>query len=245
MPVAMLHNVVRLTGSPLCAYRLTIEPETLAVLSPNGAQITAVRILLVLPRNIGPRGTLRAPAVQPSAKPAAAPCCRRACLRPFASRAYRLLSSYYPKPLKLERPLRPPDWRVEKRLFGDPRGQKTAPALRPRHLRNPDLLFLTSPPWASTFARRGLWTHIRALERGAALLTTHLTRPTRWPTDAVIDQGRIIAQGTPAEIKQPAPPPAWRTPSFLVRQMPTPSRRCCNDACLLMETRTELLKLRA
>jgi ABC-2 type transport system ATP-binding protein len=72
---------------------------------------------------------------------------------------------------------------------------------------NPDLLFLDEPTVGlDVEARRGLWKHIRGFvsRGGSVLLTTHYLDEADALADriAVIDGGRIIAQGTPAEIKQ-------------------------------------------
>jgi len=72
---------------------------------------------------------------------------------------------------------------------------------------NPDLLFLDEPTVGlDVSARRGMWKHIRQFvaRGGSVLLTTHYLDEADALADriAVIDGGRIIAQGTPAEIKQ-------------------------------------------
>jgi len=71
---------------------------------------------------------------------------------------------------------------------------------------NPDLLFLDEPTVGlDVEARRMLWDGIRSLvERGkSVLLTTHYLEEADALADriAVINQGTIIAEGTPAEIK--------------------------------------------
>ena len=71
---------------------------------------------------------------------------------------------------------------------------------------NPDLLFLDEPTVGlDVEARRMLWDEIRQLVRRGktVLLTTHYLQEADALADriAVINQGEIIAQGTPAEIK--------------------------------------------
>ncbi len=71
---------------------------------------------------------------------------------------------------------------------------------------NPDLLLLDEPTVGlDVEARRALWDEIRNLvERGkTVLLTTHYLEEADALADriAVIHQGAIIAEGTPAEIK--------------------------------------------
>src|SRR6202020_403942 len=71
---------------------------------------------------------------------------------------------------------------------------------------NPDLLFLDEPTVGlDVEARRALWEEIRRLVEGGktVLLTTHYLEEADALADriAVINQGEIIAEGTPAEIK--------------------------------------------
>jgi ABC-2 type transport system ATP-binding protein len=119
-----------------------------------------------------------------------------------------LFSSYYPRPLPLEEVLAAAG--IEKlrdRKFGDLSGgqrQRTLFALA--ICGDPDLLFLDEPTVGlDVEARRALWEEIRRLvERGkTVLLTTHYLQEADALADriAVINQGAIIAEGTPAEIK--------------------------------------------
>jgi ABC-2 type transport system ATP-binding protein len=76
-------------------------------------------------------------------------------------------------------------------------------------LHEPQVLFLDEPtagldPWA----RRALWDMIRALRQASRLtvfLTTHYVEEAE-PCDrvAVLDQGRLVALGSPAELKRAA-----------------------------------------
>jgi ABC-2 type transport system ATP-binding protein len=119
-----------------------------------------------------------------------------------------LFSSYYPKPLPLEKVLEAAGLeKLRDRRFGDLSGgqrQRTLFALA--ICGNPDLLFLDEPTVGlDVEARRGLWEEIRRLvECGkTVLLTTHYLEEADALADriAVINQGEIIAEGTPAEIK--------------------------------------------
>jgi ABC-2 type transport system ATP-binding protein len=119
-----------------------------------------------------------------------------------------LFSSYYPNPLPLEEVLRAAGLeKLRDRKFGDLSGgqrQRTLFALA--ICGNPDLLFLDEPTAGlDVEARRALWEEIRRLvERGkTVLLTTHYLEEADALADriAVINQGEIIAEGTPAEIK--------------------------------------------
>jgi ABC-2 type transport system ATP-binding protein len=119
-----------------------------------------------------------------------------------------LFSSYYPKPMPLEEVLAVAGLEnLRDRKFGDLSGgqrQRTLFALA--ICGNPDLLFLDEPTVGlDVEARRALWEEIRRLvDRGkTVLLTTHYLEEADALADriAVINQGEIIAEGTPAEIK--------------------------------------------
>ena len=119
-----------------------------------------------------------------------------------------LFSSYYPDPLPLEEVLATAGLeKLRDRKFGDLSGgqrQRTLFALA--ICGDPDLLFFDEPTVGlDVEARRALWEEIRRLvERGkTVILTTHYLEEADALADriAVINQGEIIAEGTPAEIK--------------------------------------------
>jgi ABC-2 type transport system ATP-binding protein len=119
-----------------------------------------------------------------------------------------LFSSYYPKPLPLAEVLAASGLeKLAHRKFGELSGgqrQRTLFALA--ICGNPDLLFLDEPTVGlDVEARRMLWEEIRRLvDRGkTVLLTTHYLQEADALADriAVINQGAIIAEGTPTEIK--------------------------------------------
>ena len=119
-----------------------------------------------------------------------------------------LFSSYYPKPMRLEEVLAVAGLeKLRDRKFGDLSGgqrQRTLFALA--ICGDPDLLFLDEPTVGlDVESRRALWEEIRRLvERGkTVLLTTHYLEEADALADriAVINQGKIIVEGTPAEIK--------------------------------------------
>lgn len=119
-----------------------------------------------------------------------------------------LFSSYYSKPLPIQEVLIMAGLeKVANRKFGDLSGgqrQRTLFALA--ICGDPDLLFLDEPTVGlDVEARRALWDGIRQLvERGkSVLLTTHYLQEADALADriAVINQGSIIAEGSPAEIK--------------------------------------------
>jgi ABC-2 type transport system ATP-binding protein len=119
-----------------------------------------------------------------------------------------LFSSYYQSPMSLEGVLAAAGLeKLRDRKFGDLSGgqrQRTLFALA--ICGNPDLLFLDEPTVGlDVEARRALWEEIRRLVEGGktVLLTTHYLEEADALADriAVINQGEIIAEGTPAEIK--------------------------------------------
>jgi ABC-2 type transport system ATP-binding protein len=119
-----------------------------------------------------------------------------------------LFSSYYRNPLPPEEVLATAGLeKLRDRKFGDLSGgqrQRTLFALA--ICGDPDLLFLDEPTVGlDVEARRALWDGIRTLvERGkSVLLTTHYLQEADALADriAVINQGALIAEGTPAEIK--------------------------------------------
>jgi ABC-2 type transport system ATP-binding protein len=119
-----------------------------------------------------------------------------------------LFSSYYPQPLPLQEVLEASGLeKLSHRKFGDLSGgqrQRTLFALA--ICGNPDLLFLDEPTVGlDVEARRALWEEIRRMvARGkTVLLTTHYLEEADALADriAVINQGEIIAEGAPAEVK--------------------------------------------
>jgi ABC-2 type transport system ATP-binding protein len=119
-----------------------------------------------------------------------------------------LFSTYYANPLPIEHVLAAAGLeKLRDRKFGDLSGgqrQRTLFALA--ICGDPDLLFLDEPTVGlDVEARRALWEEIRLLVgRGkTVLLTTHYLEEADALADriAVINQGEIIAEGTPAEIK--------------------------------------------
>ena len=216
MPVAELQNVVKNYGAvtALRGVSLAIERgELVAVLGPNGAgKTTAVRILLGLTAQSSGRAAIfgHAPGSQEAKL-------RRGAMLQVARvpetirvrEHIELFSSYYPKPLKFAETIAAAGLGgVEQRLFGElSGGQKQRVLFALAICGNPDLLFLDEPTVGlDVEARRGLWKHIRGFvaRGGSVLLTTHYLEEADALANriAVIDGGRIVAQGTPAEIKR-------------------------------------------
>jgi ABC-2 type transport system ATP-binding protein len=119
-----------------------------------------------------------------------------------------LFSTYYPKPMWSTEILAAAGLeKLSDRKFGElSGGQKQRVLFALAICGDPDLLFLDEPTVGlDVEARRLLWDEIRHLVgRGkTVLLTTHYLQEADALADrvAVISQGEIIAQGTPAEIK--------------------------------------------
>lgn len=215
MPVAELRGVTKQYG-PVEALRgidLTIGPgELVALLGPNGAgKTTAVRILLGLAApTTGKAGIFGANPASQAAK------LRRGALLQVAKvpetlrvrEHVELFSAYYRKPLPLQQTIEAAGLKgIENRLFGElSGGQKQRVLFALAICGNPDLLFLDEPTVGlDVEARRGLWSRIRSFVQngGSVLLTTHYLEEADALANriAVIDRGRIVAEGTPAEIK--------------------------------------------
>lgn len=202
------------------ADHVAVKDLTLAVprgtvyglLGPNGAgKTTAVRVLLGLAAADTGSATIcgHAPDTQ-AAK------LRRGALLQVAKvpetlrvrEHIELFSCYYPKPLPTAETIEAAGLRgIEDRLFGDlSGGQKQRVLFALALCGNPDLLFLDEPTAGlDVEARRGLWARIRAFvaRGGSVLLTTHYIEEADALANriAVINHGRIVAEGSPAEIK--------------------------------------------
>ena len=215
MPVAELTGVTKRYGDvqALRGIDLSIaRGELLALLGPNGAgKTTAIRILLGLSAPTSGEAAIfgHHPASQ-AAK------VRRGALLQVAKvpetlkvrEHIELFSSYYPKPLPIAETIATAGLSgIENRLFGElSGGQKQRVLFALAICGNPDLLFLDEPTVGlDVESRRTLWAHIRGFVKrgGSVLLTTHYLEEADALAHrvAVIDRGRIAAEGTPAEIK--------------------------------------------
>jgi ABC-2 type transport system ATP-binding protein len=119
-----------------------------------------------------------------------------------------LFASYYPHPLPMNETLSLARLtEIKDRFFGELSGGQQQKVLFALAIcGNPDLLFLDEPTVGlDVEARRMFWQVIRSLiERGkTVLLTTHYLEEADALADrvVVINKGRVIAHGTPAEIK--------------------------------------------
>ncbi len=216
-PTAVAHTrgLTKKYGDVTALHNVNMElraGELLALLGPNGAgKTTLVRMLLGLagpdaggvsvfgadPResNIGVRcgAMLQVGRVPETLK---------------VREHIDLFSSYYPRPLPLADTFKIAGLEEFKdRPFGElSGGQKQRVLFGIAICGNPDLLFLDEPTVGlDVKARRLMWAQIRTLiSRGkTVLLTTHYLNEADALADRilVLQQGAIVAEGTPAEIK--------------------------------------------
>lgn len=214
--IAALRNVTKRYGTVTAVDRLSLyvrQGEVLALLGPNGAgKTTSVNLLLGLawpttgavelfgqsPREVAARRRIGA-------------MLQGAQLGSHArvGEMIALYSGYYLQPLALAETLRTAgleglENRPVVKLSG---GQKQRLAFALAICGNSELLFLDEPTVGlDVEARRGSWVSIRRLkEQGrSVVLTTHYIEEADALADriVVINRGRLVAEGTPAEIKR-------------------------------------------
>ncbi len=192
---------------------LAIQPgELVALLGPNGAgKTTAVRLLLGLTRLDSGSASVFGLDPRRSGNRIHTGAMLQVGKVPETLRVrehIELFSSYYPDPLPRAEIVEIAGLRgLENRLFGEiSGGQKQRLLFALAICGNPDLLILDEPTVGlDVDARRGIWEEIRRFvaRGGAVLLTTHYLEEADSLADRiiVIDRGRIVAEGTPAEIK--------------------------------------------
>ena len=213
--IASMRGVTKHYGPVSALDDLSIDlcpGEVVALLGPNGAgKTTAVRLLLGL---LSPNtGSVRVQGRDPRERLARVH--TGAMLQvskvPETLKVrehIELFRSYYPRPLSAVDVVRIAGLEgLENRLFGKlSGGQKQRVLFGLACCGNPDLLILDEPTVGMDIeTRRSLWEQVRSLARQGktVLLTTHYLEE----ADAlasrivVLNQGRIAAQGTPAEIK--------------------------------------------
>jgi ABC-2 type transport system ATP-binding protein len=186
--------------------------EVVALLGPNGAgKTTAVKLLLGLMQpNAGRVQIFGADPTNPENRMRTGAMLQVGRV-PETLRVREhidLFSSYYKKPMSCAEILFTAGLeKLRDRKFGDlSGGQKQRVLFALAICGDPDLLFLDEPTVGlDVEARRMLWDEIRKMvERGkTVLLTTHYLQEADALADrvAVINQGEIIAEGTPSEIK--------------------------------------------
>src|SRR5580658_3833606 len=214
-PVASLREVTKKFGGQVALDRFSLQlhaGEVVALLGPNGAgKTTAVRLLLGLsqatsgevkifggnPRDRASRLRLGA-MLQVGRMPET--------LR--VREHLQLFSSYYAQPRPLDELLAVAGLEgLQERLFGTlSGGQKQRMLFALALCGNPDLICLDEPTLGMDVeARRAMWEQVRKLAAmgKTILLTTHYLEE----ADAlasrivVIQRGKVIAEGTPQELK--------------------------------------------
>ena len=212
---ARLERVSKRFGTTVALDDLSLDVrpgELLSLLGPNGAgKTTAVRLLLGLARP--DRGTAQVFGADP--RKTKTRLRMGAMLQvgkvPETLRVrehIELFSCYYPNPMPFSDVLDAAGLRgLEGRLFGElSGGQKQRLLFALAICGNPDLLLLDEPTVGLDIdARRAIWEEIRRfVARGrSVLLTTHYLQEADELANrvVVIDHGRVIAEGTPQEIK--------------------------------------------
>jgi len=214
-PAASLERVSKNYGDvpALRSVDFAVRPgEVVALLGPNGAgKTTAVKLLLgLMPPDAGRVRVLGRDPTNPENRIRTGTMLQIGRV-PETLRVREhidLFASYYPKPLPVKEVVAAAG--LEKfvdRKFGDlSGGQRQRVLFALAICGDPDLLLLDEPTVGlDVEARRALWDEIRNLvDRGkTVLLTTHYLEEADALADriAVIHQGKIIAEGTPAEIK--------------------------------------------
>lgn len=214
-PAAELRGVLKRYGAvtALDGVSLTLYPgEVVALLGPNGAgKTTAVGLMLGLLRPT--RGEVRLFGASPQAIKSRMRVGTMLQLSGVpATLSVRehleLFAAYYPRPLPLGEVLeRTGLLGLERRLYGKlSGGQKGRLHLALALVGDPDLLFLDEPTTGLDVAsRRSLWEGVRSVTgRGkTVLLTTHYLEEADALADRVVvlNGGRVVAEGTPGEIK--------------------------------------------
>ncbi|HTF68954.1 MAG TPA: ABC transporter ATP-binding protein, partial [Edaphobacter sp.] len=202
------NGVVALDNLSLTLHR----GEIVALLGPNGAgKSTAIKLLMGLSSPTG--GTVRIFSADPRHTPARL----RTGVMLQVGKAPEMLRvrehidlfrGYYPSPMPYPDIVKAAGLEtIEERMFGQlSGGQKQRVLFALALAGDPDLIFLDEPTVGFDIeARRGMWAQIRSLAaRGkTVLLTTHYLEE----ADAlahriiVINKGRVVCAGTPAEVK--------------------------------------------
>jgi len=213
--IARLDTVTKKYGqvTALDNFSLTLHAgEVVALLGPNGAgKTTAVRLLLGL---ISPNaGSVRVLGRDPRDSDARI----RIGAMLQISRVPEMLKvrehidlfrSYYPHPLPMAEIVKAAKLEgIENKLFSElSGGQKQRTLFALALCGNPDLIFLDEPTVGMDIeSRRALWDQIRALSAAGktVLLTTHYLEEADMLASrvVVINKGKVVCEGTPAEIK--------------------------------------------
>ena len=214
-PIARLEGVSKNYGKVRALDGLDLEVrqgEVLAVLGPNGAgKTTAVGLMVgMFPPDSG-RASLfgRAPDSSAARMRVGVMLQISGVSETLKVKEHiHLFSSYYPNPLPPAEVIAMAGLQgLEERYFAKlSGGQKQRLLFALAVCGRPDLVFLDEPTVGlDVEARRGFWQQVRAVVSSGrgVVLTTHYLEEADALADriVVIDKGRVIAQGTPAEIK--------------------------------------------
>jgi len=214
-PAACLSGAVKRYGevTALEAVDLSLHPgEVTALLGPNGAgKTTAVRALLGLSRLDHGQAELFGGDPQDRIRRMRTGAMMQISSVPQTLKVrehIEVFSSYYPRPLPMATVLEAAGLvGLEDRLYGKlSGGQQQRLLFALAVCGDPELLFLDEPTVGlDVSSRRGFWEHIRGLvSKGRTiLLTTHYLEEADALADriVVIDRGRVVADGSPEEIK--------------------------------------------
>ena len=214
-PIAELESVSKKYGAvtALDGLSLSLRPgEIVALLGPNGAgKSTAIRLLLGLSSPTAGRARIFGADPRVAATRSRIGAMLQIAAVPKTlkvSEHIDLFRSYYAAPLPYAEVIRIAQLEgIEGRLFNDlSGGQRQRVLFALAICGNPEIVFLDEPTVGMDIeARRGLWQQIRWLaDHGkTVLLTTHYLEE----ADAlahrivVINKGKVVSEGTPAEIK--------------------------------------------
>ena len=213
--VASLQGITKSYGTvhALKKVQMSIRAgELVALLGPNGAgKTTAVKLLLGLASpSAGQVSVFGGNPIQPEVRMRIGAMLQVAKVpETLKVREHLdLFSSYYLNPMPMNEVVAAAGLeQIKDRKFGElSGGQRQRVLFALAICGNPDIIFLDEPTVGlDVEARRMLWEQIRKLvSRGKTiLLTTHYLQEADALADrvVVINQGQIIAEGTPAEIK--------------------------------------------
>ena len=214
-PVASLRGVTKRYGPVVAVDGLSLEVrrgEVLAVLGPNGAgKTTTVSLLMGLTRPTeGEARLMGGSPLDPASRRRVGALLQVAHV-PDTLRVeeqVELFASYYPSPMPVASALSAAGLDgLERRLIGRlSGGQRQRVLFAMALVGNPELLFLDEPTVGlDVDSRRGFWSVIRQLVAAGRtiVLTTHYLEEADALADriVVIDRGKVLAQGTPAELK--------------------------------------------